>query len=428
MKARSLIVFKEAIDDLRRYLPTQYLNAPVESNLQGGHHFLLFANAPVMTENGKVLKTAVTLTRDHKQANSYIASVNRLRISNIRSPFIQTLLYHGRRGKISNKATCDLFHLLEAYAEDKKYVPNTSIEFKHIQFNIKELFAQITLAVQALHSKGYVHRDIKTENILATIRPNGSIHLELADLDTVIKENEAKLFNSCTPEFLAPEIRGPKIDNRYSLNRAGYPRSNKKKVDCFALGVTFQEILSHINPKKTPEIELANHIIKQLTDYRPYFRANIDSVLNHPFFATNQDNKDENYFAQVLKKFKRTDAFYDSYFQSTEDEYPVPEDAFLILPKYLKEIYQTAADLHDALWIYQDCNSSIILQKILEKATDLKNQIDDCLNKNLEVPLLLMQIFYRTADDALKLAEKSSEDKKDPPGDDFLASHSPKKW
>ena len=50
--------------------------------------------------------------------------------------------------------------------------------------------AEMVLALDALHSRGYLHRDVKPDNLL--IAANG--HLKLADFGTCVKLNAVSIF------------------------------------------------------------------------------------------------------------------------------------------------------------------------------------------------------------------------------------------
>lgn len=56
-----------------------------------------------------------------------------------------------------------------------------------------------------MHSNGFVHRDLKLENIM--METKDSMHIKLVDFGFAEKINEKELLSKAgTPGFLAPEI------------------------------------------------------------------------------------------------------------------------------------------------------------------------------------------------------------------------------
>uniref|UniRef100_A0A673UNF7 non-specific serine/threonine protein kinase n=1 Tax=Suricata suricatta TaxID=37032 RepID=A0A673UNF7_SURSU len=88
----------------------------------------------------------------------------------------------------------DLLSLLNRY-EDQ-------LDENAIQFYLAELI----LAVHSVHQMGYVHRDVKPENIL--IDRTG--HIKLVDFGSAAKMNSNKMVNAKvpigTPDYMAPEV------------------------------------------------------------------------------------------------------------------------------------------------------------------------------------------------------------------------------
>lgn len=93
--------------------------------------------------------------------------------------------------------------------------------------------AEIVLAINGLHQYGFVHRDIKPDNLLFTA--NG--HMKLADFGSCVKMDPVTQFVNCnraigTPDYISPEVLLSQSDNtKYG-----------KEVDWWALGVMLYEI------------------------------------------------------------------------------------------------------------------------------------------------------------------------------------------
>jgi len=100
--------------------------------------------------------------------------------------------------------------------------------------------AQIILAIQHLHSKGVIYRDLKPENVL--LDKDGYIRITDFGLSRTGMTDGTNAFSVCgTPEYLAPEI----------LSRKGYGKS----VDWWTLGALLYEMLTGMPPFYTPNRE-----------------------------------------------------------------------------------------------------------------------------------------------------------------------------
>lgn len=117
------------------------------------------------------------------------------------------------------------------------------------------LMRSVAEALDALHARGIVHRDVKPPNIFLAWESNGEVIPKLLDFGLVKLLSEAEVHTASgvpmgTPYYMAPEqCRGEKIDER---------------ADVYSLGVICHELLSGRPPFSgdTPAAVLVAHLVQ----------------------------------------------------------------------------------------------------------------------------------------------------------------------
>eukprot|EP01030_Chromulinospumella_sphaerica_P034345 gene34345-biopygen10006 len=127
--------------------------------------------------------------------------------------------------------------------------------------------AQITLALEYVHSLGIVYRDLKPENVL--LDEVGNVKLTDFGLSKEgVNESSSGAFSFCgTPEYIAPEV----------LLRQGHG----KAVDWWSLGALLYEMLSGLPPffSRNRDAMFERIMSAELT-FPPYMSENAKSLLS----------------------------------------------------------------------------------------------------------------------------------------------------
>ncbi|KHJ93694.1 kinase domain protein [Oesophagostomum dentatum] len=162
--------------------------------------------------------------------------------------------------------------------------------------------AELVEALAALHSMGYIHRDVKPDNMLIS----RSGHIKLADFGTCVKMNKNGVIKCSTavgtPDYIAPEI----------LQNQGKEAEFGTEVDWWAVGVfiyemligetpffaealvsTYSNIMDHKNSLRFPdEPVISAHakdlIRKFLSSADVRLGKNVDEIRQHPFFKNDE--------------------------------------------------------------------------------------------------------------------------------------------
>ncbi|KAM9317264.1 rho-associated protein kinase 2 [Gastrophryne carolinensis] len=163
--------------------------------------------------------------------------------------------------------------------------------------------AEVVLALDAIHSMGMIHRDVKPDNML--LDKHG--HLKLADFGTCMKMDETGMVRCDTavgtPDYISPEV----------LKSQGGDGYYGRECDWWSVGVflfemlvgdtpfyadslvgTYSKIMDHKNSLHFPEdVEISKHaknlICAFLTDREVRLGRNgIEEIKQHAFFKNDQ--------------------------------------------------------------------------------------------------------------------------------------------
>ncbi len=147
--------------------------------------------------------------------------------------------------------------------------------------NIRLIASSVVQALEYIHAKGMIYRDLKLENVLLT----KTGHVILSDFGLCAFDDVSTGFCGTRP-YIAPEV----------YKREKYTN----KVDSYSLGVMLVELMGGNIQDSSADEEYApptipNYrqqrfsnalvdLVSKLIEQNPYYRLSIAQIKNHPFF------------------------------------------------------------------------------------------------------------------------------------------------
>jgi serine/threonine protein kinase len=283
-----------------------------------------------------------------KNIKAAIVAEDTLIRKKISSPFNHSYLYRGSDGCLISEYTphSDLFNL----ATSEQLNDYCGLE------NLRNLIAQVLLAVEAYHAKRLAHRDIKPENFLV-YEQDGLYILKLCDHDDVIEVNH---FGKA---LVRPHKRVGSIEYHspeYIIEADVLAKMDYRANDCYAAGLTLNFILENMKRQKgfqtntttTPgfvgQLVFLSSLIEELTSPKPETRPSIETALQSLFFGNTLSQR-LRYFHHIQAIAKRTLSI---------NGYPITgsianlNDAHYLLPKPINAVYRSGSDVAHLIEIF----------------------------------------------------------------------------
>ena len=205
-----------------------------------------------------------------------------------------------------------------------EYQPNKTLtelinnRYSLTEIEVKHYCYELLLAIEYLHSRNIIHRDIKLSNVLLSDK----MEVKLCDFGLAIENNSNSNKTICgTPNYIAPEILNQKYSTNYSF-----------EIDIWSFGVILYSLFFHKTPfesqakgktkknieniiysfpEKTPINENAKNLIRKIFVKDPSQRPTIREIKGSSFF--NNGNGIPKYLPSSTRNIKLSDEYMINY-------------------------------------------------------------------------------------------------------------------
>lgn len=158
------------------------------------------------------------------------------------------------------------------------------------EYEIKKIFGQMVTAIEFLHKKKIIHRDLKCENVM--IDQNRNIRLIDLSFSCPYSDEHSTLCGS--PAYIAPEIIENKLYDDsidiwslgiiiYAITFGKLPFENRNYSMLFKMITTIEPDFVQKNTRLSDDLI---DLIKKMLIKKPENRIKIDEIKRHPFFGT----------------------------------------------------------------------------------------------------------------------------------------------